>query len=351
MTRITTAMSLGKVFEPAHEQIVSVKSNPDKKRFTKRCVSRFAITVLRMNNRSDFGLGRVGIWTSALDMQPMSKSKEAAIELEELGFRCIWVPEAVNREPFASCGVLLEATKKMTMATGIASMYARSAATMNAGWKTLTEAFGERFLLGIGASHQNLVEKVHKTSYNKPYSAMVEYLKAMDSGLFFAAAPTVAPRRVLAALGPKMLKLSAQMGIGAHPYFVPIEHTSYAREILGQDALLAPEVAVVFDTNPETARATARKFMLTYNRLPNYTNNLRRLGWAQDDIAGPDKMPSDAMIDAIVAWGSLETIVARIQAHIDAGASHVSVQVLDANPLALPLHQWRELATTLSSFN
>jgi len=303
-----------------------------------------------MEKPSEFGLGRVGIWTSALDLQPMSKAKEAVIELEELGFRCIWVPEAVLREPFASCGVLLEATKKITMATGIASMYARSAATMNAGWKTLTESFGNRFLLGIGASHEHLVEKLHKTSYDKPYSAMVEYLTAMDNALFFGAAPTVAPRRVLAALGPKMLKLSAEMGIGAHPYFVPVEHTSFARQILGPDALLAPEVAVVFDTNPQTARETARKFMLTYNRLPNYANNLLRLGWKQEDIAGPDKMPSDKMVDAIVAWGTLETITERIKAHLDAGASHVSVQVLVADQLELPMSQWRELATVLANF-
>ena len=303
-----------------------------------------------MEKPSEFGLGRVGIWTSALDLQPMSKAKEAVIELEELGFRCIWVPEAVLREPFASCGVLLEATKKITMATGIASMYARSAATMNAGWKTLTESFGNRFLLGIGASHEHLVEKLHKTSYDKPYSAMVEYLTAMDNALFFGAAPTVAPRRVLAALGPKMLKLSAEMGIGAHPYFVPVEHTSFARQILGPDALLAPEVAVVFDTNPQTARETARKFMLTYNRLPNYANNLLRLGWKQEDIAGPDKMPSDKMVDAIVAWGTLETITERIKAHLDAGASHVSVQVLVADQLVLPMSQWRELATVLANF-
>ena len=303
-----------------------------------------------MEKPSEFGLGRVGIWTSALDLQPMSKAKEAVIELEELGFRCIWVPEAVLREPFASCGVLLEATKKITMATGIASMYARSAATMNAGWKTLTESFGNRFLLGIGASHEHLVEKLHKTSYDKPYSAMVEYLTAMDNALFFGAAPTVAPRRVLAALGPKMLKLSAEMGIGAHPYFVPVEHTSFARQILGPDALLAPEVAVVFDTIPQTARETARKFMLTYNRLPNYANNLLRLGWKQEDIAGPDKMPSDKMVDAIVAWGTLETITDRIKAHLDAGASHVSVQVLVADQTVLPMSQWRELATVLANF-
>ena len=300
---------------------------------------------------SDFGLGRVGIWSFDLDMQPMARAQEAAIELEELGYRCIWVPEAVGREPFASCALLLSVTKQLTMATGIASIHARSARTMAAGWKTLTEKFGDRFLLGIGSSHQHLAEKVHQSIYAKPYSAMVKYLDAMDNAVFFAAPPATAPRRVLAALGPKMLKLSAQRGLGAHPYFVPVEHTAGAREILGDDALLAPEIAVVFDTNAETARATARKHMLTYNRLPNYANNLLRLGYSQSDIAGPDKMPSDKMVDAIVAWGSLETIVDRIEAHIAAGANHVSVQVLSSRDGELPTAQWRELATALKSFS
>ena len=304
-----------------------------------------------VKQRSDFGLGRVGIWSFDLDMQPMTKAQEAAIELEELGFKCVWVPEAVGREPFASCALLLAATKNLTMATGIASMHARSAMTMAAGWKTLVEKFGDRFLLGIGASHQHLAEKVHQSNYAKPYSAMVEYLDAMDNSVFFAAPPATAPRRVLAALGPKMLKLSAQRGLGAHPYFVPVEHTAGAREILGADALLAPEIAVVFDTNADSARATARKHMLTYNRLPNYANNLLRLGYQQSDVAGEDKMPSDKMVDAIVAWGTLEKIVDRINAHIEAGANHVSVQVLSSNVGELPSAQWRELATALNSFN
>ncbi len=306
---------------------------------------------MKSNQRSDFGLGRVGIWSFDLDMQPMTKAQEAAIELEELGYRCVWVPEAVGREPFASCAMLLSATKHLTMATGIASMHARSAMTMAAGWKTLTEKFGDRFLLGIGASHQHLAEKVHQSTYSKPFSAMTEYLDAMDGAVFFAAPPATTPRRVLAALGPKMLKLAAQRGLGAHPYFVPVEHTAGAREIMGNDALLAPEIAVVFDTNAETARTTARQHMLTYNRLPNYVNNLLRLGYQQGEIAGEDKMPSDKMVDAIVAWGTLETIVKRIKDHISAGANHVSVQVLSSKPGQLPAAQWRELATALKSFN
>lgn len=292
----------------------------------------------------DFGLGRVGVWTFALDVQPMGKAQEAAQELEELGYGCIWVPEAIGREPFASCALLLSATKRIGVATGIASMYARSAITMQAGWRTLSEAFGERFTLGIGASHEHMATKLHKGSYDKPYSAMVAYLDQMDSGPYAAAAPTSTPRRVLAALGPRMLALSAERGLGAHPYFVPPEHTKIARDVLGNGPLLAPEQAVLLETDPTKAREVARKFMSTYIRLPNYANNLRRLGYTDADLGDKTTPPSDRMVDAIVAWGTIDQAVARIKAHFDAGASHVSIQVLDENFMALPMPQWREFA-------
>jgi probable F420-dependent oxidoreductase len=294
--------------------------------------------------RDHFGLGRVGVWTFALDLQPMRKAQEAASELEELGYGCIWVPEAVGREPFASCALLLSGTERISVATGIASMYARSATTMQAGWRTLTEAFGERFTLGIGASHEHMATKLHKGSYDKPYSTMVAYLDQMDKGIFAASTPTTAPRRVLAALGPRMLALSAQRGLGAHPYFVPPEHTMMAREVLGEGPLLAPEQAVLLETDPAKARETARKFMATYIRLPNYANNLRRLGYGDDDLGDATRPPSDRMVDAIVAWGTIEQVLARVKAHFDAGASHVSIQVLDHDFMALPMRQWRELA-------
>lgn len=274
----------------------------------------------------------------------MGKAQEAAQELEELGYGCIWVPEAVGREPFASCALLLSATKRIGVATGIASMYARSAITMQAGWRTLSEAFGERFTLGIGASHEHMATKLHKGSYDKPYSAMVAYLDQMDSGPYAAAAPTSTPRRVLAALGPRMLALSAERGLGAHPYFVPPEHTKIARDVLGSGPLLAPEQAVLLETDPTKAREVARKFMSTYIRLPNYANNLRRLGYTDADLGDKTTPPSDRMVDAIVAWGTIDQAVARIKAHFDAGASHVSIQVLDENFMALPMPQWREFA-------
>lgn len=294
---------------------------------------------------NNFGMGRVGVWTFALDIQPMARAQEAARELEELGYGCIWVPEAVGREPFASCALLLSATSRIGVATGIASMYARSAITMQAGWRTLSEAFGERFTLGIGASHEHMATKLHKGTYDKPYSAMVTYLDQMDKGIFAAAAPTTTPRRVLAALGPRMLALSAERGLGAHPYFVPPEHTKFARDVLGDGPLLAPEQAVLLETDPTKAREIARKFMATYIRLPNYANNLRRLGYSDDDLGDATRPPSDRMVDAIVAWGTIDDAVARVKAHFDAGASHVSIQVLDADPLALPMRQWRELAS------
>lgn len=290
-------------------------------------------------------LGRLGLWTFQLDLQPMAAAREAVQEVEELGFGAVWLPEAVGREPFANAALLLSATQRMVFATGIASLHARTAMTMQAGWKTLTEAFPERFLLGIGVSHQPMVEGVHGHDYGKPYTTMVQYLDAMDRGLFLASPPTTPLRGVLAALGPKMLRLSAERGLGAHPYFVPVEHTAVARESLGPDALLAPEQAVVFTTDRATAHEIARRFMATYLRLPNYTNNLRRLGWTEDDIAGP----SDALVEAIVAWGSLDDIAARLRAHHQAGANHVCVQVLPVEQRALPMVEWRELATLIPS--
>lgn len=294
-------------------------------------------------------LGPVGIWTYHLDPQPMSRSQEVAAELEELGFRALWIPEAVTREPFANAALLLAATRQMTVATGVASLHARTAMTMNAGWRTLSEAFPGRFILGMGVSHQPMVEGNHRGNYgNKPYTTMVEYLDAMDAGVFYGASASIAPRRVLAALGPRMLRLAAERGVGAHTYFVPPEHTAVAREALGRDALLATEQTVVFSTDPSVARRTARQFMSNYLRLPNYTNNLRRLGWSEEDLAGEG---SDKLVDAIVAWGSLEQVAARIQAHLDAGANHVCVQVQPTVQLSLPLAEWRELATLIPTFS
>jgi probable F420-dependent oxidoreductase len=294
-------------------------------------------------------LGRVGLWTHQLDMQPMREAQKYARQIEELGFSAVWFPEAVGREPFASSSLILSATEKLVMCTGIASLHARTAMTMQSGWKTVTEAFPDRFLLGIGVSHQMSVEGFHRTAYGKPYTNMVNYLDAMDQGLFFAAQPTSPPARCLAALGPKMLKLAAERTLGAHPYFVPVEHTPIARAAMGPDALLAPEQAVVLNTDPTEARAIARGHMAMYLTLPNYTNNLRRLGWGDDDLAGPNG-PSDRLVDAIVAWGTLDDVRSRIKAHLDGGADHVCVQVLSADQRSVTMNEFREIASLINEF-
>lgn len=289
-------------------------------------------------------IGRVGIWTFNLDLQPAAAAQAAAAEIESLGYGAIWVPEALGREAFTNSAVLLAGTKRIAIATGIANIWGRDAMAMASAQKTLFEAYPDRFLLGIGVSHAPLVAGLRGHDYDKPYSFMQAYLDAMERAPFIAAGPPTPPPLVIGALHPKMLKLAAARAWGAHPYFVPPEHTAFARAQMGTGPLLAPEQAVVLETDPSTARQIARAHMTTYLGLPNYTRNLRRLGFGDADLADGG---SDRLVDAIVAWGDVDAIVRRVRAHHDAGADHVCVQVLDANPGALPMPQWRMLAPAL----
>ena len=236
-------------------------------------------------------IGRVGIWTFALDLQPAAKAQEAAAEIEALGYGAIWIPEALGREAFTNSALLLAGTRRIAVATGIANIWARDAMAMAAAQKTLAEAYPDRFLLGIGVSHAPLVG-MRGHDYDKPLSAMRRYLDAMDSAPFMAAGPATPPKRVIAALAPKMLQLAAERAWGSHPYFVPPEHTAYARKILGKGPLLAPEQAAVLETDPTKAREIARTHMSTYLGLPNYVNNLKRLGFTDDDIAQRRQRPA-----------------------------------------------------------
>jgi probable F420-dependent oxidoreductase len=288
-------------------------------------------------------LGKIGIWTTALDFQPSSQARRAAAELESLGFGALWIGEAVRREPFANAGVLLSATERIVYATGIANIYARDPIAMAAGQKTLAEAFPNRFLLGLGVSHGHMVQS-RGHEYGKPVATMRAYLDAMDAAPFQAVPPKEEPRRVLAALGPRMLELSRERAWGAHPYFVPAEHTAQARKILGEGPLLAPEQAVVLETDPVRARAIARQHTGIYLATPNYANNLRRLKWAEEDLAGAG---TDRLVDAIVAWGDMMTVASRVRDHLEAGADHVCVQVLKDDRQALPAREWRALAEAL----
>ncbi|MBM4266133.1 MAG: LLM class F420-dependent oxidoreductase [Deltaproteobacteria bacterium] len=288
-------------------------------------------------------LGRIGIW-AFLDMLPAAEAQAAAREVEDLGFEALWIPEAIGREIFTSSAILLAGTKKLAIATGIANVWARDAMAMANAQRTLCEAYPERFLLGIGVSHAPLIDAVRGHHYAKPLTYMRKYLDAMDQAPFAGAPPPSPPRRVIAALHPKMLELAREKSWGSHPYFVPPEHTARARKALGADRLLAPEQAVVLETDPAKARAIARQHMAIYLGLPNYCRNLLTLGFTQEDLASGG---SDRLVDAIVAWGDVETVRARVKAHHDAGADHVCLQALEANMAELPRGQWRQLAKAL----
>jgi probable F420-dependent oxidoreductase len=289
-------------------------------------------------------IGRYGIWYGGVDALTTPQAQEAAQLIESLGIPTLWVAEAVGRDPFVSSAVLLAATKTLKLATGIANIYARDPMTMAAGQKTLAEAFPDRFLLGIGVSHGHLVAGIRKHDYSKPYSHMVEYLDRMDKAMFMAKGPETDPGRVLAALGPKMLELSATRANGAHPYFTTPDHTKLARDTMGPDALLAPEQMVVFSTDKDEARTIARGGMKIYLGLPNYTNNLARSGFDESDWTNGG---SDRLVDAIVAWGSDEQIKARLDEHHAAGADHVCVQVLRGD-MAMPAAEFTRLAAMIA---
>jgi probable F420-dependent oxidoreductase len=290
-------------------------------------------------------LGPFGLWTFALDRQPWSRAREAAAEIEEMGWSAIWVPEATNRNVFVNVTLLLGATERCIVASGVAPIHNRDAVATANGQRTLDEAFPGRFLLGLGVSHQWLVEGVRGGHYTKPLATMRAYLDAMDAAPFTAYPPSVPGRRVLAALGPRMLALAAERADGAHPYLTAPAHTEQARRILGRDKILAPDQKVVLERDPAEARRVAREHLQAYLAQPNYRNSLLRQGFAPDDL---DSGGSDRLVDAIVAWGSVDDVTRRVREHLDAGASHVAVQLLPRAMDDLPLADYRRLADALT---
>jgi probable F420-dependent oxidoreductase len=293
-----------------------------------------------------FPIPRIGIWTGALDTVPASRSRELAAELEELGYGAVWLPEVAGRDPFVHLALILSATRTLIGATGIANIWARDAVATSGAVKGLTEAFPERMLLGLGVSHQNLVGDLRGHNYDKPLTAMRNYLDGMDKAPYLAQRPTTPVRRVLAALRPRMLRLAAERTDGAHPYFVTPEHTARARETLGAGPLLCPEQAVVLESDPDSARAIGREYTKVYLSQPNYVNSILELGFTEADLADGG---SDKFVDALVAWGDADQIVARVREHLDAGADHVAVQALPATKRGVPEEQWRDLAPALMS--
>jgi probable F420-dependent oxidoreductase len=278
-------------------------------------------------------LGRLGVWTF-LDGMRAPDALAFTKRVEAWGYSALWLPEAVSREPFALLGYLASGTSQLTLATGIANIYARDAVTMHHGHKTLSEMTDGRFILGIGVSHGHLVAGVRGHDYSpKPVTTMRNYLEAMEKALYVAPSAEQDGPILLAALRKNMLRLAGERAQGAHPYFVPPEHTARAREILGPDPLLCPEQKVLLCTDPSKARAAARSAMKIYMGLPNYQNALKWLGFEDSDFAGEG---SDRLVDAIVAWGDEDAIRERIQQHWDAGANHVCIQPVHPEGLPLP---------------
>jgi probable F420-dependent oxidoreductase len=270
-------------------------------------------------------LGPVGVWLAVLRPATVDEERSAVRRIEELRYGSIWSGEGIGgKEAFAHQAVLLAATERIATGTGIANVWARHPAAMQGGAATLGAAYPGRFVLGIGISHAPLVDRSGQ-SYEKPLTHMVRYLDGMDAAAGDAPHTEVPVPRLLAALRPRMLTLARDRADGAHPYFVPTAHTPVAREILGPDKLLIPEQAVVLATEPDEARRIARGHMEMYLQLPNYVNNLKHLGYTDDDISGGG---SDRLVDAIVAWGDEQDIADRVREHLDGGADHVLLQPL-----------------------
>jgi probable F420-dependent oxidoreductase len=281
-------------------------------------------------------LGTIGIWWSG--WQRDDGFAEAAAEMEELGYGTLWLSGGFGRGLSSRFERVLGTTTTMKVASGIIGVWQTPAAELAHAVEELDGKYPGRFLLGLGVSHAPVVEGSGQ-AYEHPFAKMVAFLDELD-----ASEPTVpVGRRALAALGPRMLRLSAERSLGAHPYFTPVEHTALARETLGNGPLLAPEVAVILQPDAGRARELARTYMAGYLALPNYSNNLRRLGYGDDDLAGT---ASDRVVDAVVPWGDAEHVADRIREHLAAGADHVCVQVI-TDTGRFPTGDYRELAEAL----
>ena len=286
-------------------------------------------------------LGRVGAWTFAFDARSAADVRAGAREIESLGYPALWVPEGLSsRDIFAHMSLLLAATDRIAVCSGIANITARAPEVMANGIHTIADAYGDRPVFGIGVGHQYTTAS-RGLEWDHPVERMRSYLDRMDATRANSPEPLVPAPRLLAALRPRMLALSAERALGAHTYFVPTEHTARARDALGPEPVLAVELTAVVGGERDAMRRTARGFATHYLELPNYANSLRWLGFGDDDVAGGG---SDRMIDAVFALGNAEAVAARVLEHLDAGADHVCIQVISGDDADVCLPQLRELA-------
>jgi probable F420-dependent oxidoreductase len=293
-------------------------------------------------DRSVLG-GEIGIWSRDLNSMAAPQVREAATEIEELGYAALWFGEVLGREAFTNASLLLCATSHVVVATGIANIFVRDAWAANAAAKTLAEAYPDRFVLGLGVSHRPLVE-MRGHDYHSPLSSMRTYLEDMRQARFEAAQPEHDPPCLLAALGPKMLELSRDLADGANPYLVTPQHTAEARQILGEGPLLVVEQPVALTTEREEALRLARSHLSRYLKLPNYRNSWLRQGFKEEDLSG---VGSERFAEGMVAWGSEDDIRERVHEHLSTGADQVCVQVVTDGSLASIREQWRSLAPAL----
>ena len=289
-------------------------------------------------------IGRVGAWLGALGWAPAAAARDAAATIDRLGYGALWISEgSTGKEAFTNAALLLGATGRIIVATGVANVWARDPVAMNAAANALAEAFPDRFVLGMGISHAAQVDdRGHR--YGRPLAAMRDYLSALDAARYEGPRPARAVPRVLGALRRRMLQLARDRTAGAHCYLATPEHTALAREVLGAGPILAPQQAVLLSTDATAARALGRRHLSFYLALPNYVNHLKELGYGDRDVSGGG---SDRLVDALVAWGDVDAVRERVAAHLAAGADHVAVQPIGAGRV-LGLEQLAELAPALT---
>lgn len=279
-------------------------------------------------------VGSIGVWAPSWNWEG-DESREAVAELDDLGYGALWLGGANG--DLVQVSRLLDASERLVVATGIVNVWTHEPADLARAYRRVNATHPDRVVIGLGSSHAPPVEAAGHT-YSKPYSRLVSFLDDLDG-----VDPTVpTDSLVLAALGPRTIELAGRRAAGAHPYLTTPEHTAWARELLGADAVLAPEQKVVLLDDTTEARELARDRVGPYLQLPNYLNNLRRLGFTEQDFAGGG---SDRLVDAVVAWGDTDDVRRRVRQHFAAGASHVSLQVLSER--SLPRQEWRRLAEAL----
>ncbi|MFE2069585.1 TIGR03620 family F420-dependent LLM class oxidoreductase [Streptomyces sp. NPDC059467] len=293
-----------------------------------------------MGSIDGLDLGTFGVYTFDFEAQSAARIRESVQELEEQGWRAVWIPELLGRDAFTHAGYLLSCTERLSVVNGIAQIWSRGARWAYGAGLLLADAYPDRHVLGLGFGGG---PGPGQGPTIKPLAAMTAYLDEMDAVETPNPLPKAPMRRIMAAYGPKMLQLAGERTAGAQTYHVNVAHTAQAREILGPDAFLGVEHAVLFESDPLKARAIAREHLHIYLNSPYNVAKFRRLGYSEEEIAGG----SDRIVDDLVFWGDLDTIVEKLHAHVEAGADHVAIQVIGIDPGVSAMPYWRMLGEAL----